>query len=67
MTLDDVPIGIVLQEVTPFRFDCTRLWMEPIAEIYLPLRNIPFIINAQVETLQQFFKHLNVITPKEMS
>lgn len=54
MTLDDVPIGIVLQEVTPFRFDCTRLWMEPIAEIYLPLRNIPFIINAQVETLQCF-------------
>lgn len=47
VTLDDVPIGIVLQEVTPFRFDCTRLWMEPIAEIYLPLRNIPFIINAQ--------------------
>ncbi|CAI9744185.1 Hypothetical predicted protein [Octopus vulgaris] len=50
VTLDDVPIGLALQQVSPFRFDCTRVWMESIAEIYLPLRNIPLLINSKCIT-----------------
>ncbi|GAB1608900.1 uncharacterized protein LOC115231204 [Argonauta hians] len=57
VTLDDVPIGLALQKVSPFRFDCTRVWMESIAEIYLPLRNIPLLINPKCIT------HLEVEDP----
>ncbi|XP_063448711.1 uncharacterized protein LOC134728162 [Mytilus trossulus] len=37
MTLDDVPIGLALQNETPFRFACQRLWTERISDVNLPL------------------------------
>lgn len=37
ITLDDVPIGLALQNETPFRFACQRLWTEYISDVNLPL------------------------------
>ena len=48
VTLDDVPIGLVLQHVTPFRFVCKRLWTEPIAEVTLPTKLIPTVLDPRV-------------------
>lgn len=48
ITLDDVPIGLALQHHSPFRFVCRKLWSQPIAEIGLPFRALPELLDPRV-------------------
>lgn len=40
VTVDDVPLGLSLQHVTPFKFACNRIWMKPIPEVTLAPCNL---------------------------
>ena len=48
MTLDDVPIGLALQNETPFRFACQRLWTERISDVNLPLNLLHRVLEPRV-------------------
>ena len=48
MTLDDVPIGLALQNETPFRFACQRLWSEYIGDVNLPLNRLNKVLELRV-------------------
>ncbi|KAK3082745.1 hypothetical protein FSP39_004153 [Pinctada imbricata] len=38
--LEDIPIGLAIQNETPFRLACQRLWLEHIPEVECPLNKI---------------------------
>ncbi|XP_074642999.1 leucine-rich repeat-containing protein 14-like [Tubulanus polymorphus] len=48
MNMDDVPIGLALQHITPFRFVCNKLWMQSIPEVALSLQNINKILDPLI-------------------
>ena len=48
MSLDDVPLGLSLQQQAPFRFSCSRLWMQNIPEVGLTPANLGRIIDTNV-------------------
>ncbi|BHF58748.1 hypothetical protein SprV_0100170300 [Sparganum proliferum] len=40
MSVDEVPFGLALQTLTPFRFSCNRLLMQRLPELRLPVFNL---------------------------
>lgn len=46
ISIDDVPIGLSLQQFSPFKFSCSRLWMKPISDVSLPLSAIGRLLNT---------------------
>lgn len=48
VVLDDVPIGLSLQDLSPFRFQCNKLWMKSVPEVTLTLDKITKVINVNV-------------------
>lgn len=46
VSIDDVPIGVSLQQFTPFKFNCNRLWIRPIPDVDLPLSAVGQLLNA---------------------
>ena len=48
IVIDDVPIGLSLQSLSPFKYECNKLWLKPIPEIGLPFDNISKLVNINV-------------------
>lgn len=61
MTLDDVPIGLALQEGTPFRFACQRLWVEHISDVCLPLNVLNRVLEPRVSMITSTLDALNIL------
>ena len=46
--LEDIPFGLALQNETPFRLACQRLWIEQIPEMETPLLKINKLLEIRV-------------------
>jgi hypothetical protein len=55
MTMDDVPIGLSLQYLSPFRFICNKLWWETIPEVALLIQNINKVVDPLVSLFTEWF------------
>jgi len=46
--IDDVPIGLCLQRYSPFKFACNRLWMKPVADVYMAPDSLYCVLDTNV-------------------
>ncbi|KAH9515162.1 hypothetical protein Btru_019382 [Bulinus truncatus] len=54
LTIDDVPIGLALQDHSPFRYVCQRAWLEVVPDVSLPVS----VINKVLEP--RFLTHIEI-------
>ncbi|CAH1801458.1 unnamed protein product [Owenia fusiformis] len=50
LTMDDVPIGLALYPNTPFKFACSKVWMENIPEIPLTAKHLTKLVDPKLIT-----------------
>ena len=53
IVIDDVPIGLSLQNLTPFKFQCHKLWMRPVSEVTLPMEKVNQVIYVNVSYMEE--------------
>lgn len=45
INIDDVPIGLSLQHLSPFKFKASKVWVKPLPDVYLPINHLPSVLN----------------------